>query len=619
MPQVDRRTGAENAAPEGRGPGDSPEVPLGAGAMPSETSIAVRPYGKYFLVRKLAEGGMAEIFLAKQVGAEGFERNVVIKRMLQHLSSVPDFVTMFLDEARLAARLAHPNIVQINDLGLADACYYICMEYLAGEDFSTVLRTAVRRREALPLAVVLRVVADAAHGLHFAHQFTDELGAPLNIVHRDISPSNILVTYQGQAKLLDFGIAKAESRVTKTTAGVVKGKYMYMAPEQAAGNAVDRRADVFSLGVCLYEAVTQHRPFARDNDLAILNAVLNCDFEPPRKWRPDLPADLERIILKALARRAEDRFQSAGQLATELESCLTGLAANTSTQLVGQYLESSFGPERIASKTRIPSLSGMAASGVDVPGFSNPLAPKTDPEGQLATAHRSEADAPPTLAVRIKPLGPKALEAAASAATEVAEVSSSEPTASAPGRIALGPMAKGALLGAALVAAALGGVFVSRWSGASEARSAPGPALAPMAADPQPSSGTTAPVPTPPAPVQSAPVAATAVESPPSVGTRPAPREPVLLSLADVQRVVAKQRKAFMSCFEANKASLDAEQGTTNVQISILSSGRVASVTTDVGGPLGQCLQAEAKRLRFPVHRDKEVTLTLPLAFEVKR
>ncbi|MBS1149294.1 MAG: masK, partial [Myxococcaceae bacterium] len=156
--------------------------------------VAVRPFGKYFLVRKLAEGGMAEIFLAKQVGVEGFEKNVVIKRMLQHLSSVTDFVNMFLDEARLATRLAHPNIVQINDLGHTDGCYYICMEYLAGEDFSTLLRTSARRREYAPLNIALRVLSEAATGLHYAHEFTDAKGNPMNVVHRDVSPSNIFIT-----------------------------------------------------------------------------------------------------------------------------------------------------------------------------------------------------------------------------------------------------------------------------------------------------------------------------------------------------------------------------------------------------------------------------------------
>src|SRR6185503_20451351 len=152
----------------------------------------------------------------------------------------------------------------------------------------------------VPLNLVMRIIADAAHGLHFAHEFTDDDGRPLNIVHRDISPSNISVTYQGGVKVLDFGIAKAESRVTNTTAGVVKGKYMYMAPEQARSGQVDRRADVFSLGVSLYEALTNIRPFARDNDLAILNAVLQVDYTPPREVRPDLPVELEQLVQKSL-------------------------------------------------------------------------------------------------------------------------------------------------------------------------------------------------------------------------------------------------------------------------------------------------------------------------------
>ena len=328
----------------------------------------VKRFGKYFLVRKLAEGGMAEIFLAKQVGAEGFERNVVIKRMLPHLSALPDFVGMFLDEARLAARLGHPNVVQIHDLGLVDGCYFIGMEYLAGEDFSTVVRRAAARGEYVPLAVVLKVIIDAAHGLHFAHEFTDEAGKRLNIVHRDISPSNLLVTYQGVAKVLDFGIAKAESRVTQTTAGVVKGKYLYMSPEQARGEPVDARADVFALGVCLYEALTNTRPFAKDNDLAVLNAVLRCEFARPARLRPDLPPELERIVLRAMSADREARYPTAGALANDLEQFQAANTSSSGGTQVASYLKSLFGEEQLARKTRIPTLQGLAEAGVAIPG-----------------------------------------------------------------------------------------------------------------------------------------------------------------------------------------------------------------------------------------------------------
>ncbi|HEY1087660.1 MAG TPA: serine/threonine-protein kinase, partial [Archangium sp.] len=314
--------------------------------------MAVKAYGKYFLIKKLAEGGMAEIFLAKQLGVEGFEKNVVIKRMLPHLTQVSDFVSMFLDEARLAATLTHPNIVQISDLGLADGCYYICMEYLAGEDFATVLRTAKRRQEHAPLNIVLKVLLEAAIGLHFAHEAVDPKGNPIKLVHRDISPSNIFITYGGQVKVLDFGIAKAESRITSTGAGVVKGKYQYMSPEQARGDAIDRRADVFSLGVSLYEALTGVRPFARDTDLAVLKAVLGNEVKPIRQLRPDLPAEVEAIVLKAMAPEPEDRYATALALAQDIERYIGATTSASGGQALPNFMAGFFGPERVKSKTR---------------------------------------------------------------------------------------------------------------------------------------------------------------------------------------------------------------------------------------------------------------------------
>ncbi|MFY2559908.1 serine/threonine-protein kinase, partial [Corallococcus terminator] len=310
----------------------------------------LRPYGPYVLVRKLAEGGMAEIFLAKLLGADGFERNVVIKRMLPHLSSIPDFVEMFRDEARLAAKLAHPNIVQIQELGFTEGCYYICMEYLAGEDFSTTLRLAGRRRQYLPFPIVLRVLIDSARGLHYAHEFANEMGQPQNVVHRDVSPSNLYLTYQGQVKVLDFGIAKAESRLANTRTGVVKGKYMYMAPEQAKGGEVDRRADIFALGVSLFEALTHVRPFSRENDLAVLNALLHNEFKRPRELRPDLPVELEAIVLKAMAQFPEDRHPTAEAFAEDLEAFLGAHLSSAGTPQLGAFLRSHFGDERFTER-----------------------------------------------------------------------------------------------------------------------------------------------------------------------------------------------------------------------------------------------------------------------------
>lgn len=539
----------------------------------------MQPFGKYFLIRKLAEGGMAEIFLAKQVGAEGFERNVVIKRMLKHLTEVPDFVEMFLDEARLAARLAHQNIIQINDLGQADDYYYICMEYLPGEDFSTVLRTAGRQRSYVPLRVSLRVIADAAYGLQFAHDFTDERGRPLNIVHRDISPSNIYVTYQGQVKLLDFGIAKAESRVAKTTAGRVKGKYMYMSPEQAQGLPVDRRADVFSLGVSLYEALTSVRPFSRDNDLAILNAVLKNEFIPPRELRPDLPLELEAVVLKAMAARVEDRYQTTAEMAAELEMFLAGTTSSSGGKQVATYMHSLFGDEQVARKSRIPTLVSLT-KGAIVPGKAGATEIKTDvSDPAMVAAGRSPGAAP---------------------------------------RKGLSRMQWLAVGGIALGLVSIGGAYLFF-----DAQREQAPAPVPQAAAPVSPPAVSVPSVPPvvavpsPAPVVAAPVAA---EQPRPVRRSPPPK-PVKLDAEGIRRVVNAGSGPIMKCFESYKKQLPSTDGTVTVTFTILGSGTVTRAATAgalKGTQVGRCLEERVTALRFPPHLDKEISLGVPFAYHIR-
>ncbi|MDY7229002.1 protein kinase domain-containing protein [Hyalangium rubrum] len=590
-------------------PGSSPSAPL------------LLPYGQYVLVRKLAEGGMAEIFLSKLLGADGFERNVVIKRMLSHLSSLPDFVEMFRDEARLAARLSHPNIIQIHELGFIEGCYYICMEYLAGEDFSTTLRQAGRKRQYTPLPISMRVLVDAARGLHFAHDFTNEAGEPLRIVHRDISPSNLYVTYQGQVKVLDFGIAKATSRVVQTRTGVVKGKYIYMAPEQAKGEEVDRRADIFSLGVSLYESITNVRPFARENDLAVLNALLQGDFMPPSALRRDIPPELEAVVLKAMALRPEDRYATAAEFADALERCLAGKVPLATNKELADYLREQFGEERFSGKTRIPTLSTLKTTYAQAGNNSSP--PKSV---VFASSGVFPAAGAPT------PNGHGEVSPALGAPHAGATQAPARGKSRRRGLMAIG-------VGGLLLAA--GGGFIA-WRGISSQPPTPVAAIttpppAPVAAPPA-----TPPVVEPEPPPEPSTVAAAAVSPtetpvPEAVPVAPpeAPEEKVptkttskttksrvvTLGIADVERVVARGRSKIATCFERFKADLPSDTGVVRVQLAIASSGRVKATTQGAlaSKSVGRCLETQAERLRFPAHRDQEVNVVLPFDYRVTR
>ncbi len=285
--------------------------------------MAIERFGEYQLLKKLATGGMAEIWLARQSGPEGFEKLLVVKRILPHLAENGEFVKMFLDEARIAARLNHPNIVQIFDLGAQDDTYFIAMEYIHGEDVRRTWKRADAAGKPIPVPLVCRIIMDASAGLDYAHKKTDQAGKPLDIVHRDISPQNILVTFEGGVKVVDFGIAKAADQATVTRSGVLKGKYSYMSPEQASGIKLDSRSDIFALGVVLYELLTTTRLFKRSNDIQTLNAVTECQVTPPSKVKPErVPASLDPVVMKALAKSPADRWQSASELQAALENWL---------------------------------------------------------------------------------------------------------------------------------------------------------------------------------------------------------------------------------------------------------------------------------------------------------
>ncbi|MGV3625635.1 MAG: protein kinase domain-containing protein [Archangium sp.] len=309
--------------------------------------MSLETYGRYQLLKKLATGGMAQIYLARQVGPEGFEKLLVVKRILPHLAENDDFITMFLDEARIAARLNHPNIVQIFDLGAQDDSYFIAMEFIHGEDVRRVWKHAERQGKPIPLALICRIIIDACAGLDYAHKKTDQSGRPLGIVHRDISPQNILVSFEGGVKVVDFGIAKAADQATVTRSGVLKGKYSYMSPEQAGGQHIDSRTDIFALGVVLYELLTGTRLFKRATDIQTLNAVTECAIAPPSAVNSRLPKDLDGIVMRALAKSRDDRFSEARELAHELEHWLLNNKMPSSSSALAAFMHDAYS-ERLA-------------------------------------------------------------------------------------------------------------------------------------------------------------------------------------------------------------------------------------------------------------------------------
>jgi serine/threonine-protein kinase len=274
------------------------------------------------LVKKLATGGMAEIWLARQRGLAGFNRFVVIKKILSHLSEQETFVKMFLDEARTSAQLNHPNVVQIYDLGREADSYYIAMEFIAGENLAAIAWRGMKRGRPLPAAFAARVIADTCKALHYAHHLRGSDGAALEIVHRDISPQNILVTYEGEVKVVDFGIAKATTKSEHTKTGMLKGKFSYMSPEQCLGAPVDMRSDIFALGILLYELCTGKRLFKHESELMILEMITKRSVVPPSQVAPGISQRLEDVIMTALEKPVESRYQTAQDMQIAIEDYL---------------------------------------------------------------------------------------------------------------------------------------------------------------------------------------------------------------------------------------------------------------------------------------------------------
>jgi tetratricopeptide (TPR) repeat protein/tRNA A-37 threonylcarbamoyl transferase component Bud32 len=285
---------------------------------------------------------MAELFLATMEGPEGFRKRVVIKRLLPQLARRPSVVEMFLNEARLASRINHPNVVDILDLGQEGDDFFIAMEYLDGRSLADIEDAARDRGELVPVGAAARVLADACAGLHTAHGAQGDDGRPLGIVHRDFTPANVFVTYDGRVKVLDFGIAKSEALPSQTEPGALKGKYLYMSPEMVAGRPIDRRADLFAAGVMLYELLTGRLPFMGNSVRAVLASIALAKPIPPRNIEPNIPPDLEVICLELLHRNPEERPQTAGEVSTALETFLGSSNLAVGTIQLADYMSDLF-------------------------------------------------------------------------------------------------------------------------------------------------------------------------------------------------------------------------------------------------------------------------------------
>jgi serine/threonine protein kinase len=315
---------------------------------PERSLPAQKSLGKYQILRRLARGGMANVFLARVNGLQGFEKLLVIKQILPELASNPEFVEMFLDEARIAAQLQHTNIVQVYDIGSSRDAYYFSMEFLHGRDLRAVMKSVARTGDGyLPLEHALFITTSVCAGLHYAHEKVGFDGQHLGIVHRDMSPHNVFITYDGAVKILDFGIAKAQRRATATRAGTLKGKISYMAPEQCRSDPLDRRADVFSVGILMWEMLSGRRLFPGKSDFTIMKAICETDAPHPSSVRPCDP-EMEAIVMRALRRREADRYQTAEDLLEDLESLARErklkLSAHSLARFMGNLFADRVGP-----------------------------------------------------------------------------------------------------------------------------------------------------------------------------------------------------------------------------------------------------------------------------------
>ena len=376
-----------------------------SGFLPIEPGAV---FGKYEILKRLAVGGMAEIFLARVSGVAGFEKIVVLKRVLSNVADDSQFVQMFMDEARLAATLQHPNIADVYDVGEADGSPFMAMEFVHGQD-SRSLRLVTRdRNEKIPLAIALAIVHGTASALDYAHERRGADGLPLHLVHRDVSASNIMISYDGAVKLLDFGIARAASHQAKTVTGTLKGKVPYMSPEQCRGQPLDRRSDLFSLGIVMFELTVGRRPFRGDNDFDVMEQIVHGRAPAPSSIVSGYPPELAAIVMKLLAFEPDGRYATAEAMLHDLDAFLAKHRLWVSAKSIGKYMRHLFS-DKIAAWERAESDGVTLGEHVANTGVTPP------------SARSDELLTPPSTVAALPPLSPLSQEYAAVQRLEYSE------------------------------------------------------------------------------------------------------------------------------------------------------------------------------------------------------
>ncbi len=349
-------------------------------------------FGRYLLLDKVASGGMAEVWRAKLIGEAGFERIVAIKKILPHVCEDQDFITMFTDEAKITVQLQHSNIGQVYEFSKHDGIFYIGMEYISGKDLKTIWSYCRSRKQVLPLDMACLVVQKMADGLDYAHRKKDNFGKEQGIVHRDVSPQNCLISWDGEVKVIDFGIAKAAGKSGKTRAGTLKGKFAYMSPEQIRGLSLDGRADIFALGIVLYELVTGERGFQAESEFSLLEMVRNVEIKPPTMVNKEIPQELERIIFKALAKDREHRYRYASDFSEDLQRFLLGRGKPPGRHDLGKYLRENFTVDYDKERLRLESYKEIQWEAVPEESRPHRAAPKAPPPASLTAVQAALAE-----------------------------------------------------------------------------------------------------------------------------------------------------------------------------------------------------------------------------------